>query len=49
MEINKIWFHSLKEIEMHRKYMQEDQVNEMTSLQGFILRMLSEATIFLVH
>lgn len=35
--------------EMHRKYMQEEQVNEVSSLQGFTLRILHEATVLLVH
>lgn len=35
--------------EMHRKYMQEEQVNEVSPLQGFTLRILSEATVLLVR
>lgn len=35
--------------ETNRKYLQEDQVNEMTSFHSFIPRTLRESTIFSAH
>lgn len=35
--------------EINRKYLQEDQVNEMTSFHSFIPRTLRESTIFSAH